>query len=128
MPSTRQLRRRRRRLGMTLIEIMIVVVIMAMIAGAAGFAAMKQAQDARITNTKTQVHTLANVAEAYLLQHPSAGCPSMQVLDDERLLSRGSSRTDPWGGEFALSCDGDVNVLSAGPDGQTGTDDDISVF
>jgi prepilin-type N-terminal cleavage/methylation domain-containing protein len=121
-------RSRRRRQGMTLIEIMIVVVIMSMIAGAAGFAAMEHMKRARIDNTKTQVRSLAQVAEAYLLHHPGASCPSLDELAEDRLLNRGSSRTDPWGGDFLVSCDGDVNVRSAGPDGQDGTDDDISVF
>jgi general secretion pathway protein G len=128
MQTIRERRRRRGRQGMTLIEIMIVVVIMAMIAGAAGFAAMESANRARIDNTQAQVRSLASVAEAYLLHHPGAGCPSLEQLAEDRLLNRGSTRVDPWGGDFILSCDGDVNVRSAGPDGQDGTGDDISVF
>jgi general secretion pathway protein G len=128
MQTIESRRRHRRRQGMTLIEIMIVVLIMAMIAGAAGFAAMENMKQARIDNTKAQVRSLAQVGEAYLLHHPGAECPSFDELAQARLLSRGSTRTDPWGGAFVMSCDGDVNVRSAGPDGQDGTEDDISVF
>ena len=121
-------RRRLKRAGMTLIEIMIVVVIMAMIAGAAGLAAMDRMKEARIKNTQAEVRTLASGAEAFMIENPTATCPSAQTLIDERFLRRGSSTADAWGAEYVISCEGDVNVQSPGPDGQTGTEDDIRVF
>jgi hypothetical protein len=72
---------------------------------------------------------IMGVAEAYLLHHPAAGCPTLDVLADSRLLARSASRSDPWGADYTLSCEaGDVNVRSTGPDGAAGTDDDISMF
>jgi hypothetical protein len=102
---------------------------MAMIAGAAGFAAAEAATRARIDHARAQVKSLAAVAEAYLLHHPGAACPTASELRDARLLNRGASTTDPWDRDYVITCDAnDVNVRSGGPDAQLGSDDDISVF
>lgn len=122
-------RRRRRREGMTLIEIMIVVVIMAMVAAAAGVSVMNAKADADKKTAGTEVHNLGQVGEAYLLQDPKAECPTMATLRESRLLRRGSTGEDPWGTDYQLSCeDGEINVRSAGPDREFGTDDDIALF
>jgi hypothetical protein len=43
---------------------------------------------------------------------------------DWRALKR--SGKDPWGGDYEFEIDGEtVTVLSAGPDGEPGTDDDL---
>ncbi len=115
--------------GMTLVEIMIVVVIMAMIAAAVGFSALGATDSARIDTAKTEVKSVSGVAELYLSQHAGIECPTLDELQQSRLLRRGASGKDPWGNQYEIVCqDGDVNVTSAGPDREPGTTDDVSAF
>lgn len=118
--------RRRRREGMTLVEIMIVVIIMALITAAVGFAVLPRLQEARIEQARTDSLAVRSAVELYLAQDPSADCPSVSDLVDERILNASTRTTDPWDHEFNVECDGDeIAVTSDGPDGQPGTEDDI---
>lgn len=111
---------------MTLVEIMIVVIIMAMIAAAVGVAVLPRLNQARIEQARTDAQAVRGAVEMYLAQNPSADCPTVQELVSERMLNASSRTRDPWDHEFAIECEGDdVTVISAGPDGQMGTEDDI---
>lgn len=127
--SLRRLRRRARRLrreGMTLVEIMIVVIIMAMIAAAVGVAVLPRLNEARIEQARTDAQSVRGAVEMYLASNPSADCPSVQELVDERILNASSRTRDPWDNEFSIECEGeDILVVSGGPDGQMGTEDDV---
>lgn len=53
-------------------------------------------------------------------------CPAVSQLTDEEFLSRVAHAEDPWGNAFVIECEGtEVEVSSAGPDGQLGTIDDV---
>ncbi|MCX7807061.1 MAG: type II secretion system GspH family protein [Deltaproteobacteria bacterium] len=124
--SFNHLRRRRKQLGVTLVEIMIVVIIMAMIAAAVGVAVLPRLNEARIEQARTDAHTIRSVVEMYLAQRPNADCPTVEDLAREKFLSAQARTTDPWDRPFSIECEGDeVVVISAGPDGQIGTADDI---
>jgi general secretion pathway protein G len=119
--------RRRRRIAqeaMTLIEIMIVIVIMAMIATAAGFAILPSLQKARVKQAGSDAKTVRSAVEMYLAENQD--CPTVEQLVSSKILDKGKAVKDPWGHDYSIECteDGPV-VRSAGPDGQTGTDDDI---
>lgn len=117
---------RRGQAGMTLVEIMIVVIIMAMIAAAVGVAVLPRLQDARIEQARTDAQSIRGAVEMYLAQNPGSDCPSVQELVSERILSSRTRTADPWENEFAVECEGDdISVVSAGPDGQMGTGDDV---
>ncbi|MFN7702882.1 MAG: type II secretion system protein GspG [Deltaproteobacteria bacterium] len=118
--------RRRAREGMTLVEIMIVVIIMAMIAAAVGVAVLPRLNDARIEQARTDAQSIRGAVEMYLAQNPSADCPSVDELVSERILSSRSRTADPWDNPFSVECEGeDITVVSGGPDGQMGTEDDV---
>jgi general secretion pathway protein G len=118
--------RRRARQGMTLVEIMIVVIIMAMIAAAVGVAVLPRLQDARIEQARTDSQSIRGAVEMYLAQNPSADCPNVDELVSERILSSRTRTADPWDNPFSIECEGeDVTVISSGPDGQMGTEDDV---
>ncbi|HEY8428331.1 MAG TPA: type II secretion system protein [Sandaracinaceae bacterium] len=118
--------RRRRRAGMTLVEIMIVVIIMALIATGVAVAVMPQLERAKIRDTQTGVAAVRGAAEMYLADSPGNDCPSVEDLVEGGFLNRNTRTTDAWDNEFSIECDGtDVIVTSAGPDGQMGTEDDI---
>ena len=68
---------------------------------------------------------MRNVLDRFALwshEHPGAPCPD--------LLALGIPTLDPWGHDLQLTCTDQpanqrVGAISAGPDGLTGTDDDI---
>lgn len=118
--------RRRKREGMTLVEIMIVVIIMAMIAAAVGVAVLPRLNDARIEQARTDAQSIRGAVEMYLAQNPSADCPTVDELVSERILSARNRTADPWDNPFTVECEGeDITVISGGPDGQMGTEDDV---
>ena len=131
MPKTIDTRRQQRieRLtrqeGMTLIEIMIVITIFAMIAGGVAVALLPRLEEARIKSTKTDAQALRSAVMLYVADNPR-GCPTVEDLVNERYLD-GSRRTaDAWDTDFQISCeDGDIVVVSAGPDLEFNTEDDI---
>ena len=119
-------RRRRRRRGMTLVEIMIVVIIMAMIATAVAVAVIPNRNRAMVTQTRTDAMTMQSAATLYVSADPSADCPSVDDLVEAGQLNRSARTTDPWNNAFQIECEEDeIIVISPGPDGQAGTDDDI---
>lgn len=115
---------KRRREGMTLIEIMVVMVIMALVATAAGFAIVPQLTKARIKQSSADAKAVAAACELYLTEHDD--CPTMEQLLSEKILAKNKNTKDAWGNEFSIECNEDgATVRSAGPDEQTGTEDDI---
>ena len=119
-----RLRRARRRSGMTLVEIMAVLVIIAMVAGAVGFAVLPTIQKARIKATRNDAKAISSAAVLYMSD--TDGCPTVQDLLTEKILDKNKNTKDAWDNEFAIECDEDGPVaISAGPDKQMGTEDDI---
>ncbi len=117
---------RRGQSGMTLVEIMIVVIIMAMIATAVGMAVLPQLERARIEQTRTDSQTIRSAVELYLAQNPGGDCPSVSDLVDEHMLNGNTNTQDQWGNEFIVDCESDDPVVTSnGPDGQSGTEDDV---
>lgn len=120
----RRLRRARRNSGMTLVEIMAVLVIIAMVAGAVGFAVLPTIQKARIKSTRNDAKAISSAAVLYMSD--TDGCPTVQDLLNEKILDKNKNTKDAWGNDFSIECDEDGPVaISAGPDKQMGTDDDI---
>jgi hypothetical protein len=75
--------------------------------------------------TRDQTRAVIAAAGIHLAEHPGM-CPSAADLVREGLLNPSSSAHDPWGQSFAIECVGEiVRVCSAGPDGHSGTLDDI---
>jgi general secretion pathway protein G len=111
--------------GMTLIEIMIVITIFAMIAGGVAVALLPQLEKARIKTTQTDAQGLRSAVMLYVADNPR-GCPTVEDLVSERYLD-GSRRTaDAWDTAFQISCeDGEIGVMSAGPDLEFSTEDDL---
>jgi general secretion pathway protein G len=124
--SHRWIRRARRRAGMTLVEIMIVIIIMGLIATAVGIAVLPQLNRARENQTRADAQSVQSAAVLYLSQEPNADCPTVEDLVQAGVLDRTRRTTDAWDRPFQIECEGnDVYVISAGADGQMGTEDDI---
>jgi len=120
-----RLARRRRQEGFTLIEIMIVITIFAMMAGGVAVALLPQLEKARLKTTRIDAQGLRSAVMLYVADNPR-GCPTVEELVSERYLDGTRRTTDAWDTPFQISCeDGDVAVISAGPDLQFNTEDDI---
>lgn len=121
-------RRTRARLaqqGMTLIEIMIVVVIMALIATGVGVAVIPQLEKAKIQETQAAVQAVRSAVTIYRATN-NADCATIDQLIEDKVLDKTKATTDAWDRDFRIECDGtEINVTSAGPDGQFDTEDDI---
>ncbi len=123
--NERELAKRARVEGMTLIEIMIVITIFAMIAGGVAVALLPRLDEAREKSTKADSQALRSAVMLYVADNPR-NCPTVEDLVNERYLD-GSKRTeDAWNSPFRIACeDGDIFVESAGKDGEFDTEDDI---
>lgn len=118
--------RRRKVEGMTLVEIMIVVIIMALIATAVGVAVLPRLEKARVDSTRTDAQAIRSAVTLYLGENPGGDCPSVDDLVEGGYLDSSKRTTDAWDNDFIVECEGDnVTVISAGPDGKRGTEDDI---
>lgn len=110
---------------MTLMEIMIVIIILAMIGTGVAVAVLPQLEKAQIKSTKTDAQALRSAVTLYIADNPRE-CPTVEDLVNEKYLDRSKRTTDAWETEFQISCEeGDVIVVSAGPDLQFETEDDI---
>ena len=122
----RKARRRAGARGVTLIEVLIVIAIMALIAGGVGFAILPKYKQAQIDTARTNAKKIRAVAIQYIALK-GGDCPTVETLIAERELE-GDGAQDPWGKPYTILCNGDdVGVVSSGPDGQEGTEDDIAV-
>ena len=131
MPNTIDARRHQRiaratrQEGMTLIEIMIVITIFAMIAGGVAVALLPQLDKARVKSTKTDAQALRSAVMLYVADNPRQ-CPTVDELVSERYLDGARRTADAWDTDFQISCeDGEIAVISAGPDLEFNTEDDI---
>ena len=123
----RRRRRRMRQEGMTLVEIMIVVIIMALIATAVGVAVVPRMVEARKKQTASDAQAVYSAVQMYVTENPGGECPSTDDLVSGGFLDRSKRLTDAWDRPFQITCEGDnIVVASAGPDGNAGSEDDIS--
>lgn len=121
----RQVRARLAKQGMTLIEIMIVVVIMALVATGVGIAVIPQLQKAKVQQTKGAVQTVRSAVALYRATN-NADCATMDQLISDKAIDKSTSTKDSWDNDFRIECDGtDITVISAGPDKEFDTADDI---
>ena len=131
----RTMRRGSYRRGFTLIEIMLVLVILAAVAGIAVFSLSGQQTAAFKRTAATQVNTLKTHLDLYKLNvgtYPQTldalhEQPSDVDASKWSQVTKEPIKPDPWGRPLEYKVSGDTYELrSLGPDGQSGTDDDIT--
>lgn len=127
---------RRKRRGLTLIEILVVVTILGMIASIVGIMVAGQLEDAKVDATKVQMSNLEDALQLYkiklnrfpttaeglqaLTKPPQGRKPFMEVVPK-----------DSWSQDFIFVSPGSHNpskfdLQSKGPDGVADTEDDLT--
>lgn len=118
-----------RQLGMTLIEIMVVVAIISLIMGGIGLMAFNRFQDAQLGTARTELTKIKGAIETYRV-NKRGKCPkTMEDLKAAGIIDKVAK--DPWGTTYEFKCPGEkdqVDVISAGPDAEMGTSDDIASY
>ena len=144
-------RRRGKRSGFTLLELMIVLIILVGLIAMVGPRLLGSQQKADIRTAEVQIGSLESALKMYVVDMKvfPASEDGLEALlrapDDERLARKWAGPyidasklpIDPWGSEFqyefeTVEAGSDTTqpdfprIFSPGPDGQTGTSDDIA--
>lgn len=137
--------RKDKQLGMTLIEIMVVVVIIGILGTIGTVAVMNRLAKARGDAAKAQMKNIETALDSFkvdngfypssdqglkaLINKPTEGREVKNYLPGGYIKGK-KAPVDPWGKEFHYSSPGQeegnpYEIVSDGPDGQEGTEDDI---
>ena len=122
---------RKAKQGFTLIEIMVVVGIIGLLVAVLIPNVTGKMNDARIASARVQIKNVEEALVAYSMKHGGKYPDSLDTLtqetDDEDALLQGGTE-DPWGNTLQFEKRGKKRPLitSAGPDGEFGTEDDIT--
>ena len=141
LPNDNTTNRRRTRRAFTLVEMIVVVTIIALLAMLVAPRVLGQLGRARENVAKSAANSIAAAVKLYVVDTPVAltddfdlemlllpeteggGPGGPYVENPEKLI-------DPWGNPYVIMVPGDTNydfdIVSFGPDGQLGTEDDIA--
>ena len=131
---------KRFRSAFTLIELMIVIVILGLLAALVAPKFLKSGEEAKVTTTQVQMKNIEEALKLYKL-HNSVFPTTEQGL--KALVEKPETEPvpknwkgpymdevpkDAWGNDFIYISDGKhFTLISPGPDGEEGTEDDIKV-
>ncbi len=119
------------RAGFTLIEILVAVAIIGILGTVATMSITANLEKAKGTAAKEAVGNIKAAVVNYNLQTKKWPSDLTALItadgDEEPVLEGGEGALDdPWGNEYKMERSGKkIAVISAGPDGEFGTDDDV---
>ncbi len=119
------------RAGFTLIEILVAVAIIGILGTTAAIGIPRMLNNAKINAAKVGVDNLKGALVAYNIEkgkYPSDLKALIEASGDEDPIVDGGEAAlfDPWGTEYKYERKGKrFVVISAGPDGEFGNDDDV---
>jgi general secretion pathway protein G len=120
---------RRVRAGFTLLEMMLVVAIIGILMSVAVWNIVGQSDKARIKATSATMRTIESAIKSYKADK-GVFPANLQVLVTEKYFDKVFK--DSWKRDLVYSTPGaagkDYALISTGPDGQQGTEDDIDVW
>ena len=113
--------------GFTLIEIMVVVGIIGLLVAVLIPNVTGKMNEARIASARVQIKNVEEALVAYSMKHGGKYPDSLEALTQEDALLQGGVE-DPWGTPIQFEKRGKKRPLitSAGPDGEFGTEDDLT--
>ncbi len=122
--------------GFTLVEIMVVVAILGLLSTLVVHNVMGHNEHAMLQKGSADVSQLKSTVDSYTIRSKATELPTWEMLikPDGRgtvwLPGFSQAPKDPWGNEYEIRPGEqglkDYEVFSWGPDGLSGTDDDIS--
>ena len=137
----KEFKRYKKQSGFTLLEIMVVIVILGILASVVVPNLMGNKEKADKQKATSDIVALENALDMYKLDnsnYPSTdqglealvsepnGAPQARNYAEDGYIRR--LPEDPWGYDYVLNSPGShgkIDILSVGPDGEEGTDDDI---
>lgn len=129
-PRTRSLLRAApHQAGMTLVEIMIVLTIMAGIMAFAAYNVVGYMKNAKIREAQSEVGQIRGFIDLFRVNHnrlPDELAELEQEVDGFAKITN-KVPNDPWDNpyDYSTSNDNTFILFSLGPDGQSGSDDDV---
>ena len=134
--------RLRSRAGFTLVEMLLVLVILATLAAIVYPKIAGRSEQARQTAANTQIAAFSTALNSYEVDSGTfpkgkSGLQDLVVQPRESQSWHGpyldSIPKDPWGNEYVYECPGKFNpssydLLSMGPDGRVGGEDDVTNY
>ena len=125
--------RHTRRRGFTLLEVIVVVTIIALLAAFIAPRLLGNVSNTKQSLAESEVKSIASQVAIWMANNGADVLPDDFELE---LLTEGQDRVlnaedimDPWDNPYAIENPGsknvDFDVISSGPDGEFGTEDDI---
>lgn len=121
--------------GFTLVEILLVLVIIGILAGVVVVNFGGRSTKAMINATRSSIKAVSMAIEMYEVEtgkYPSSLQDLTVSIDDQPPYIKGgmAALQDSWGNPFVLDNAGSSKfvIRSGGPDGTTGSEDDITSF
>ena len=119
--------------GFTLVELLVVVAILGILGSIAVVGVVGHIESTRKTAAKTAVDNIKDAVTAWMVDRKKSTPPSdLKVLiendgDKTPLLDGGDGAlVDPWNNDYQIEIRNKrYTIVSSGPDGEIGTDDDI---
>ena len=133
--------RRRGGAGFTLIELLLVLVILGVLAAIVVPKFSGRTEQARVTAAETQISTFGTALDAFEVDmgyYPKGKDGLKELVEQPRNSQnwrgpylKSEIPMDPWGNAYIYECPGKRNasgydLMSKGPDGRAGGDDDIT--